>query len=429
MLDIKGKLKEAKSTFSEVRGFKEFQLGTITFVLGTGLLATVVSIYMYYVKKITLLQIGIIGTISSALSVILQVSSGGMSERFGRKPILVICFMILGLLIPFYALASTVTDFLILISIQSVISSLIEPTSNAFLGDIAPQDKRARIFSLFGFITNIFYVVSLFMTLILKVLDVSLLFLVSGFLVIAATIFMLRIKEERITPMVKGKVANPEKTSRGLRASRRINQGINRLKSVARDRNMLGITLNFVFFSSALRIYPVYFPLLVVSLGADKAWTGPIVAISWLTFAIAQPYGGSISDRLKKRKSVILYGLLFATITNLAMSFSTTLFLVVIFWGLIGIGDGISRPVRLALVVDKVKEKKGLAFGAIWALSTLVGIVVPSVYGYLAEFGASSGLGYSLAFSLATIFLLLSAMSIAVFVKEEENSHETKSGS
>lgn len=420
-LDSKGRLKEAKSTFSEVRGFKEFQLGTIMFVLGTGLLATVISIYMYYVKKITLLQMGIIGTISSALAALLQLFVGGLSERFGKKPILIFCFMLLGILIPFFALASTATDFLILLSMQSIISTLVEPTSNAFLGDIAPQDKRARIFSLFGFITNIFYVVSLFMTLILKVLDVSFLFLISGSFVILATILMLRIQEERTSPMVKGEAANPEKTSQDLKASRRrINQGVHRLKSVARDKNLLGITLNFVFFNLALRIYPTYFPLLVGSLGAESAWIGPIVAISWLTFAIAQPYGGSLSDRLKKRKPVILYGLLFATITNLVMSFSTTLLLVMIFWGLIGIGDGISRPVRLALVVDNVKERRGLAFGTIWALSTLVGIVMPSAYGYLAEFGKSLGIGFSLAYSLATILLLLSAISIAVFVKEEE---------
>lgn len=428
--DIKDRLREARSTVSGLRGFREFQLGTIGFVLGTGLLATVITIYMRYVRNISILEIGIIfsvgAAVRSALTATLQFSFGGASERFGRKSILVFCFMVLGLLIPLYALAVTPTDFLVLLSVQSAISSIIEPTSNAFLGDIAPEDSRARVFSMFGFITNIFYVVSLFMTLILKVIDVSLLFLISGSFVIIATILMLRIKQERVPAKVKDEQGKREKKPKNL-VSGKIRQGIKNLKSVAKDRGMLGITLNFVFFNLALGIYPTYFPLLVLNLGADPAWTGPMVAISWLTFAIAQPYGGSISDRLGRRKSVILYGLLFAAITNLAMGFMTTLLLVVVFWGLIGIGDGISRPVRLALVVDKVKEKRGLAFGTIWALSTIVGILMPSAYAYLVELGTSRGMGYSLAYSLATVLLLLSALSIAVLVKEEGRSDENKS--
>jgi MFS family permease len=371
---------------------------------------------MFFVKGIQLWQIGIIGTVCAALSAVLQISAGWLSDKFGRKPVLVVSFAITGITLPFYALASTAKDFLILLAIQSVSSTLIEPTSNSFICDMAPKDTVARFFATYGSITTIFSVISMFMTLALNLVNWSVLFLTSGIMVIIATFLMLTIKEER---KCREEETMEQEKPQELKASQKVKEWTRKLRSVASDRIMLGITLNFVFFNLALGVYPTYIPILAGSLGLTEAWMGPVVAISWITYAIAQPFGGSISDRSKRRKPLILLGLILTTLFNLGLGFSPALLWMCLFWGLLGIGDGLSRPVRLALVADRVKEKRGLMFGVIWGLGTFLGIVLPSVYAYLAQRGKSLGLGYSMPFLLATVFLLLSTLSI-LQIKEKK---------
>ncbi len=187
------------------------------------------------------------------------------------------------------------------------------------------------------------------------------------------------------------------------------------IRDMAVEKSSLGLILYSFFFMFALRVYPVYIPLFASKVfGAGHELLGPIIAVSWITFAIVQPFGGWVSDRLGKRKALIGVGLSLIILFNTAMSISPTLVWMVVLWALIGGGDGMFRPVMSALVVDIVPAKtRGAYFGTLGSVRGVASIVAPLVYGYAAEY-----FSIRMTFQITSISFILAVLAVMVLVKE-----------
>jgi MFS family permease len=194
-----------------------------------------------------------------------------------------------------------------------------------------------------------------------------------------------------------------------------------------RGRTMQGLFLYRFFFSFSVGVYFVFTPLLARELGAPDSWLGPIVAVSWLTYALVQPVGGRISDRNRQRKRYIVWGLTSMAICNTGLALAPllvggepvtgpglALVVMLVFWGLIGIPDALSRPSASALVVDVVApEERGKVFGVLGSAWTLGSILAPLCYGYLAEH-----VGFAAAFLLASFSLAATAVTVAAMIHD-----------
>ncbi|HAK07520.1 MAG TPA: tetracycline resistance MFS efflux pump, partial [Spartobacteria bacterium] len=92
---------------------------------------------------------GIFGTVFAAMQFFFSPVLGVLSDRFGRRPVILLSNLGLGLDYIVMALAPTMS-WLFLGRIISGITSSSIPTAMAYIADVVPREKRAGAFGMVG---------------------------------------------------------------------------------------------------------------------------------------------------------------------------------------------------------------------------------------------------------------------------------------
>ncbi|GAB6050139.1 MFS transporter [Hydrogenophilus islandicus] len=162
-------------------------------------------------------------------------------------------------------------------------------------------------------------------------------------------------------------------------------------------------------------LLPVF---LVAVLGASTLAVGVIEGVAEATASFAKLFSGVISDRIKRRKPLILLGYGLAALTKPLFPLATTPTMVLLARFLDRIGKGIRGAPRDALIADLTEsEQRGAAYGLRQALDTVGAFLAPLVAIGLM---AASGDDIRLVFWVAALPALLCVVVIAVGVKEGE---------
>ena len=93
--------------------------------------------------------VGVFGMVFAAVQFLSSPIQGALSDRFGRRPVILISCLGLGLDFVFMALAPTL-GWLMVGRIISAIASASFTTANAYIADITPPDKRGKAFGMIG---------------------------------------------------------------------------------------------------------------------------------------------------------------------------------------------------------------------------------------------------------------------------------------
>ncbi|HEY5971032.1 MAG TPA: TCR/Tet family MFS transporter [Pseudoxanthomonas sp.] len=93
--------------------------------------------------------VGIFGTLFAAIQFVSSPIQGALSDRFGRRPVILLSCLGLGLDFIFMALANSL-PWLMVGRIISGIASASFTTANAYIADITPPDQRAKAFGMIG---------------------------------------------------------------------------------------------------------------------------------------------------------------------------------------------------------------------------------------------------------------------------------------
>ncbi|MGG1343636.1 MFS transporter [Bacillus toyonensis] len=81
-------------------------------------------------------------------SILISLFGGGLADRFGRKPVMVISLLIQALSMVGFIFADSVWEFSILSLLNGFGVPLFVPAANAQIADIVPEEKRAEIFAI-----------------------------------------------------------------------------------------------------------------------------------------------------------------------------------------------------------------------------------------------------------------------------------------
>jgi MFS family permease len=171
-------------------------------------------------------------------------------------------------------------------------------------------------------------------------------------------------------------------------------------------------------------IYPLLPVFLVTSLGASAKAIGTIEGLAESISSLLKLFAGYLSDRLGKRKALVVAGYSLASIARPLLAFAQTWTQVLAIRLTDRVGKGIRTAPRDAMIADTVRtEQRGIAFGFHRAMDH-GGAVIGPLIGYLLVvlFVANSREPttgeFSRIFLVASIPALIAVVVAAVFMRE-----------
>jgi len=176
----------------------------------------------------------------------------------------------------------------------------------------------------------------------------------------------------------------------------------------------------FAIFSTTISKSPVL-PLFAQALGSGDATLGLISAVSPFAGILFSFPVGVMSDKIGRRRLLIVSGVVFVIAPLLYLTISDPLMLIPVRF-FHGLGTAILGPVASALLVDRFPERKGEVLGQ-YSSATLMGRTIAPLTGGLiiSYFAASPGLiSYQLVY-VAAFIAAVPAFAITVLYSEKEH--------
>lgn len=194
-------------------------------------------------------------------------------------------------------------------------------------------------------------------------------------------------------------------------------------------RNVIAIGLvSLLNDASSEIIYPLLPVFLATTLGASAIAIGMVEGLAESMSSLLKLFAGYLSDRLGKRKSLVVAGYSLASVVRPMLAFAQTWQQVLGIRIADRVGKGFRTAPRDAMIADTVQvEQRGIAFGFHRAMDHC-GAVIGPILGYLlvvlvvANAASPTKAEFSRIFLVASIPALM-AVLVAVFFMKESPLH------
>ena len=176
---------------------------------------------------------------------------------------------------------------------------------------------------------------------------------------------------------------------------------------------LLGLASFFGDVSSEM-ITPIL-PLFIASLGGTGLMIGLIGGLGDSIAAVTRIFSGYFSDRMGRRKPLVISGYSFSAFAKLLMAFATSTWHVLILRPVERVGKGMREPPRDALAAECVPKRiRGKIFGVIKAMDSF-GAIFGSLLALI--FLYSLKMGFKSILLIAGVVAVLSTISL-IFIKD-----------
>lgn len=357
---------------------------------------------------------GVLATAFAVMQFVCGPVVGNLSDRFGRRPVLLASLAVMALDYVLMALVHTV--WLLLIGrIVAGIAAATHSTANAYVADISTPDERGRRFGLIGAAFGAGFVAGPMLGGLLAGIDTRAPFWGAALLAAANLAF--------------GLIVLPESLATHLRRPFSLARA-NPLASFAAIRHLPGLkALLLVFFLYAVtfNVWPsVWSYYGKAAFGWDAHWIGLSLAVFGICMAATQAtlVQPAIS-RLGERRTALL-GMWGEALTYGFYAFVTSGFLALAFTPVTAIG-GLAAPALQALMSRATPEdQQGELQGIIASLNALAMILSPLVMTWV--FGHFTRPGASVHWPGAPFLVaaLLMVAAVAVFVAKPREAALTR---
>ncbi|NII08734.1 TCR/Tet family MFS transporter [Luteibacter anthropi] len=362
--------------------------------------------------------VGVFATVFAAIQFFCAPIQGALSDRFGRRPVILLSNLGLGLDFIFMALAPSV--WLLMVGrIISGITSASYTTATAYIADTTPPEKRAGVFGLMGGAFALGFIVGPALGGLLGEIDLRLPFWVAAVLALLNFLYGLFILPESLPPEKRAKRFEPHSA-----------HPIGALKMLRRHREVAGLAIVIFLFYLAHYVLQTVF---VLYADFRYAWgpqaVGLVLGLVGISDGVVQAVlTGRLTARFGERP-VLLAGMCFGVVAFLIFGLAPTgwMFLVGIpimsLWGLAG-------PQIQALMTRHVAhDEQGKLQGAIASLGSFAGIFGPFLFAQIFAYWISPertvhlpGFPFLLAASLVAVGIVVAARATrtdAVAVTEQ----------
>jgi DHA1 family tetracycline resistance protein-like MFS transporter len=357
----------------------------------------------------TPLQIGLLLSIYSITQFLCSPFWGALSDRIGRRPVILIGLFGGGLSYLLFAFSSTLTLLFVARALAGVFGGNIS-TAHAYIADVTKPEERSKGMGLIGAAFGLGFIFGPLLGAGLGVLGVrigsappfGMSFSALGAAVLCFANFSLAslVLKESLPP-----------SARAPRVRR------NRVAEIMRQlRSPVAGSLMIVFFLSGLamaQMEAMLFPFVAdrFGWGLEKSSLG--FAYVGVLMVITQGYLiRKWMPRFGERR-VLLVGLSGFAVSLALIPFSFTVSLLAITMTVLAVGNGMMRPPNLGLIsLASPASEQGAVLGVTNSLSSLGRILGPAAGGWLYEH-VSKGAPFWLAAVLAGLAIWMAAVSTA----------------
>ncbi len=372
-----------------------------------GIMNLIITVYAKDLGA-SMTEIGIVLSMFFITRAVLQIPFGRMSDRYGRRMLIISGTTAYSIAFLLFALSSALSQLVVFRILQGIGSAALWPASEALISDIFPENKRGEAFGRLQSYSMISMAVGGAMGFgILMTTDSIMLtflfFTVMAFLGVATAYTGVHNTDAPVN------LAPPS---------------LPRVSEVSDEPRMFTIVLILLFVSSLA--YGLVQPVMIVALQERFNVEIEIIGAAFLAyiaaFSLIQPVTGKLSDKIGRKRPIVV-GLLLTSVTMFAMGVITTLLLFVVVLVMSAIADALITPSTSALVSELAKKDcRGQAMGLL-GIASDGGLVVGPTLGGIAW----DALGQLMPFVLCALVVGITGLFAIVVLDEkvpEKDGHK-----
>lgn len=345
---------------------------------------------------------GLLIAVYALMSFVFASAIGSLSDRFGRRPVILLSLLGLGLDYIIIALAPTLA-WLVVGRVLAGIFGAIETTAFAYVADISAPEKRSQNFGLLGAAFGVGFIVGPLLGGLLGSIDLRLPFWVAAGLAFLNVLYGLFVLPESLTPELRRPFswtrANP----------------VGALFALRRFPSVLGLTTVYALVNLALGgLISVWVLYTNYRYGWNAAEVGVSLAVVGATSAVVQGVlVGPFIARLGEARTALL-GLAFATLSYALYGVASQGWMLYVVIGVAAFG-GLAAPAVQGVISQQVPpDEQGLLQGALAGLANLTSVVAPPIAAVLFAYFVSPGTPVALPGAPFFLCALLSLCALLV---------------
>ncbi|WP_407568735.1 TCR/Tet family MFS transporter [Deinococcus altitudinis] len=364
-------------------------------------------------------MLGIFTAIYAVMQFIFAPILGALSDRYGRRPVLLLSLLGVGLDYLFMYFAPTL-GWLLLGRIIAGITGASITVANAYVADVTRPEDRARNFGLLGATFGVGFILGPALGGLLGNLDLRLPFAFAAGLSLLNAAYGFFVLPESVTP-----------EKRGVKLGREVFNPLAPLRDLARYPLVRNLAGSFVLIGLAQQvIFSTWVLFTERTLGWSPAQNGIALAVVGVLSAITQAGLVGPAMRLLGERGAIFTGLLLGTVQYVLLGAARS---GAVLYGSIVFGSlaGISGPAIQGLISRTVDDREqGRIQGALTSLNSLVGIFGPLAATWVFAYfnGGSAQNVPGAAFYMAALFSLAGAVLAGVVLRRMPKSMRTGVG-
>lgn len=317
-------------------------------------------------------MLGILTAVYAVMQFVCAPLLGALSDRFGRRPVLLVSIFGLGLdYILLYFAPSLAWLF-----VGRVIAGMTGASMtviNAYIADVTPPEDRAKSYGLLGAMFGLGFIVGPVVGGLLGGIDLRLPFAAAAVLALLSALYGLFVLPESLRPELRLE-------ARGKKFDFRVLNPLTSLSAIARYPLVRNLTASFVLFGFANQvIFSTWVLFTEGVLGWGPAKNGGGLALVGILSIVVQAGLVGLALKILGERRAILGGLLLGVVQFALFGLARTdlaMYLAIVIGGL----GGVAGPALQGLISRSVDEREqGAVQGAITGLGSLVGIAGPLV--------------------------------------------------
>lgn len=377
------------------------QLGTImvllmTVFIGFGIIIPVLPAMVESKGEVNF-HLALLLSLYSAASFLMSPVWGGLSDRWGRKPILLIGLFGFGVSFFIFGMSGHHLGWMYTSRIiGGLFSGAVTSCAVAYVADITTEENRTKGMGLVGMAIGLGFIFGPPIGGVLSLIHLNAPFFAASILSFLLVAFTAKFLTESLPAAMRSVHTKVKQSSRWTAFSGAI--------------KYLYVLSFFVSFSLA-GLETTFQLFQIKHIGATPFQVSMMFFVSGIVGALIQ--GGVVRKRIKKggEKKAILIGLILSAIGFFLILLSSNVITAAIYMSVFGAGNALIRPCVLSLITQRTTVGQGIATGLSSSMDSLGRILGP-LMGM-----ALYGLSISLPFAVSGILSLAAVMLLMKFAK------------